>query len=169
MFPAFPHIRATRALAHSVKLERAHNPLEFLVIRSAEVLHPQPRGSRMDRRRWRGIVGQYGERGSHLLEFESYSTRHILLKQSPRRLKDSWTSTYRLLWALIGKSPLRRVSGHPLHFAGRILGFVYRHPADIGNPALIDSTLYQIVHIVGNAFVVHLQHGKNISARNYRN
>jgi len=87
MLPAFPHIRATRALAYGVELERPHDPLEFLVIRSAEVFYTQPRRPRMGRWRRRGTVGQYGERGSHMLEFESYSTRHIPLKQPPLRFK----------------------------------------------------------------------------------
>jgi hypothetical protein len=47
---------------------------------------------------------------------------------------------------------------------GRILGLVWRYPAGIGDRALMDPTLYQIVHMAGVAFVVHLQHEKNISA-----
>src|ERR1700677_3089560 len=48
MLPAFTHIRATSALAYRVQVECAHDPLEFLVIRPAEVLHAQPGRPRMD-------------------------------------------------------------------------------------------------------------------------
>src|SRR5271156_1495032 len=160
MLPAFPHIRATRALAYGVELERAHDSLQFLVIRSAEVLHPQPRRPRMGRGRRRAIVGQYGERGSHLLEFESYSTRHVPLKQPPLRFKDFWPSIHRRLRCSLASHPCYVYQDIRYTSRGRTLGFVRRCPADIGDPAPIDSTLYQIVHIARNAFVVCLQHGK---------
>jgi len=71
MFPAFTHVWAARALAHRVQIERAHDALELLVIRSPEILHPQPGRPRMGRGQRRGIVRQYGEGSCHLREFET--------------------------------------------------------------------------------------------------
>ncbi len=65
MFPALAHVRASRALAHRVQFERAHDPVELPEIFPAGKSHLQPRWPRLRARRRRGIVRQDVERSSH--------------------------------------------------------------------------------------------------------
>ena len=49
MFPAFAHVRAARAFADGVQIERAHDALQILIILAAEKSHAEPGWARMSR------------------------------------------------------------------------------------------------------------------------
>lgn len=85
MFPAFPHIWAARALAHRVQVQRAHDALQFLVVRPSKILHTQPGRAGVGRGRRSSAVRQYGERSRHLGQVQSNSTLGSLAKQPRAR------------------------------------------------------------------------------------
>ena len=67
MLPALAHVRAARALADRVQVERAHDALQLLVIGAAKEAHAQPRwpGMRSGAGGGAAASGQDVERRGH--------------------------------------------------------------------------------------------------------
>lgn len=67
MLPTFAHVRASRAFAHGVQAQGAHNAQQIAIIRASSEPHAQPRRPlmRAGKRRW--MVGQNVKWGCHEL------------------------------------------------------------------------------------------------------